>query len=264
MITIVSVDIMYLFFFVYTYSEKHYEWCWCRSSRSCLTSAWEKDISIVTARLLRLYFPECSFAFGFLRLRCLSTHLSMIKTESVLGSRLSAEVRMMSEEAILNVAAIPLSVCKMCFKTSVDLSNATFYCKVENLFFLFSFFSSSSYFHRILVSHVIAHVNNPDPFAPVNPKSSTQNINRGPAFVPLHWRFRLDRTVRWTCLETSAFDHFSCMFNHFRASFNRSLPIVEGQKCSLVFNPSAISAQLLNKIFNQTIAQQTFFLPKLF
>jgi hypothetical protein len=49
---------------------------------------------------------------GFLRLICRSTQFSIITTESVLGSRLSAEVRIVCDGVTLNVTAIPLSACR--------------------------------------------------------------------------------------------------------------------------------------------------------
>lgn len=50
------------------------------------------DISILMPELLRLLLSGlCSF--GLRRLRCRSTHFSIVSTESVLGRRLSAAVR---------------------------------------------------------------------------------------------------------------------------------------------------------------------------
>lgn len=46
-------------------------------------------------------------SFGFLFMKCRSTHLSIVKTESVDGKRRSAAVLMMFELAIRKVAAIP-------------------------------------------------------------------------------------------------------------------------------------------------------------
>lgn len=50
---------------------------------------------------------------GLRLLRCLSTHFSIVRTESVLGRRRSAEVRIICDEATRKVAAIPFSACKM-------------------------------------------------------------------------------------------------------------------------------------------------------
>jgi hypothetical protein len=44
---------------------------------------------------------------GLRLLRCLSTHFNIVRTESVLGRRLSAEVRIMCDDATRKVAAIP-------------------------------------------------------------------------------------------------------------------------------------------------------------
>lgn len=46
---------------------------------------------------------------GLRLLRCLSTHFSIVRTESVLGKRLSADVRMMCDDATRKVAAIPFN-----------------------------------------------------------------------------------------------------------------------------------------------------------
>lgn len=55
------------------------------------------DISMVTPALLRRNLDDgISILLRGLRLlRCLSTHFSIVKTESVLGKRLSADVRIM-------------------------------------------------------------------------------------------------------------------------------------------------------------------------
>ena len=65
---------------------------------------------MVTASL-RLFLYVREFARGLRRIKCRSTHLSIVKTESVDGKRLSAAVLMMVDDAILKVAAIPLSAC---------------------------------------------------------------------------------------------------------------------------------------------------------
>lgn len=63
------------------------------------------------AFLAFLYVRE--FALGLRREKWRSTHLSMASTESVEDRRLSAEVLIMLDEAIRNVAAIPFSACGM-------------------------------------------------------------------------------------------------------------------------------------------------------
>jgi hypothetical protein len=50
---------------------------------------------------------------GRLFIKCLSTHLSIVKTESVEGKRRSAAVLIIFELAILKVAAIPRSALKI-------------------------------------------------------------------------------------------------------------------------------------------------------
>lgn len=57
------------------------------------------------AFLALLYVRE--LALGLRLEKCLSTHLSMAKTESVDDSRRSAAVFMMLDDAIRKVAAIP-------------------------------------------------------------------------------------------------------------------------------------------------------------
>lgn len=51
-------------------------------------------------------------SFGFLFMKCLSTHFNIVKTESVEGKRRSAAVLMMFELEMRKVAAIPLKACK--------------------------------------------------------------------------------------------------------------------------------------------------------
>lgn len=46
---------------------------------------------------------------GLRLLKCLSTHFSMVNTESVLGKRLSADVRIICDDATRKVAAIPFN-----------------------------------------------------------------------------------------------------------------------------------------------------------
>lgn len=70
------------------------------------------DISMVMLALLRRNLDGMSVLLRGLRLlRCLSTHFSMVSTESVLGRRRSAEVRIMCDDATRNVAAIPFNAC---------------------------------------------------------------------------------------------------------------------------------------------------------
>lgn len=57
--------------------------------------------------LVRVLLLSC----GLLFIKCRSTHLSMVKTESVEGKRRSAAVLMMLELAIRKVAAMPRSAC---------------------------------------------------------------------------------------------------------------------------------------------------------
>ena len=65
-----------------------------------------------TLSLNEFFFARALLSFGFLFMKCLSTHLSIVKTESVDGKRLSAAVLMMFELAIRKVAAIPRSACE--------------------------------------------------------------------------------------------------------------------------------------------------------
>ena len=65
---------------------------------------------MVIPALERLYRePMSSLLRGLRLLKCRSTHFNIVRTESVLGSRRSAEVRMICEDATRNVAAIPFN-----------------------------------------------------------------------------------------------------------------------------------------------------------
>ena len=69
------------------------------------------DISILIPELLRLLLSGlCSR--GLRRLKCRSTHLSMVSTESVLGKRRSAAVRTIWDDVTRKVAAIPFRACE--------------------------------------------------------------------------------------------------------------------------------------------------------
>lgn len=71
-----------------------------------------KDIWIGKPSLNECFLVLEVFSRGFLFMKCLSTHLSIVRTESVEGKRRSAAVLMMFELAIRKVAAIPRSACK--------------------------------------------------------------------------------------------------------------------------------------------------------
>lgn len=60
-----------------------------------------------TVSLNEFFLTRLLLSFGFLFMKCRSTHFNMDKTESVDGKRLSAAVLMMLELAIRKVAAMP-------------------------------------------------------------------------------------------------------------------------------------------------------------
>lgn len=65
---------------------------------------------MVIPALLRRNLEGISVLLRGLRLlKCLSTHFNMVNTESVLGKRLSADVRIMCDDATRKVAAIPFN-----------------------------------------------------------------------------------------------------------------------------------------------------------
>lgn len=69
-----------------------------------------KDICMVTpSRFFCRYVSE--FARGLRRIKWRSTHLSIVSTESVDGSRCSAFVRVMCDDVTRNVAAMPFKDC---------------------------------------------------------------------------------------------------------------------------------------------------------
>jgi hypothetical protein len=167
---------------------------------------------------------------GFLRLRCLSTHLSIVKTESVDGRRRSAAVFTIDDDVTRNVAAIP-------FKAYEKITLAQTFIDTD--------------LHRIFVSAVVSGVNNSNSLAPVDAERGPQDVDGRSTFVPLHRRLGLDGAVSLASLETRFLDQTSGFFGELGSQMYWSFAEMEGQKSALVLYPSAVSTHSLLQLAQQ-------------
>lgn len=83
----------------------------------CPDSITHKDIKnrhkYISPKCTKTLYLIVSSPPGLRWLRWRSNHFSIVRTESVLGRRLSAAVRMMLDDATRNVAAIPFKACNI-------------------------------------------------------------------------------------------------------------------------------------------------------
>lgn len=87
----------------------------------------------------------------------------------------------------------------------------------------------SSYPHCVFIRDIVASINDPDTFAPVQTERCTQNVNGSTTLIPLDRWFRFNGTMRRTSFEARLLDNVLCLFHHLGTSFHWRFAIVERQ-----------------------------------